>query len=306
MQKKTIKYLLFFLLLNFACSNQNSISTITGTSKDLAGKTVYLKKYNHFNFLDNDYILDSCKVDKNGYFKLQTDETEQLVTISQYNALPPTYQVFKKMPQIYYYSMCLNFLGNEPTLFMEHNSYHIKHWDLANADSSVLFDDATQNHMRQHYRTTNFRDKIANETGKPIELSTKVAWNMVETKKDSLLKEVQHFDASQAYKDYLNTEINLSAINDFFIWYDNQTTNSIDIAFYDSLLNVYNLSNWHQNSVEYLKLTERYLSDKLNNTTSKSPDYYPADSNKMEKAKLYVGENIKQQYLKNLEMLMKE
>ncbi|SDH52244.1 hypothetical protein [Winogradskyella thalassocola] len=307
--KKLVVLILATLLFN--CQNKKKDKhTISGTNLELIGDTMFLKKFQHFDYLDKNYILDIAVVNDKGEFSFEVKDTyPKLVSITNHNKPPNTYQVFKDSPEIFYYSFCANFLAETPTLYLENNSnYIIKHWDSKLNDSSIVYNSKKLNQLRKYYRNVDYRKGYIDNNREFLDITKEEAWKNVSKIRDSFLKD---FDLDQdvsenTYEHYLKTEITLGAVNDFLIWYFRKTDNTIDDDFYKTLMETYNSEHWHPNSVEYYKLTEHYINYKLNTKHNKIEKYYEPSIEKYEVAKAYARENIKKLYIQNIERLIHE
>lgn len=304
-----MKLFLLTMALGIAtCTAQTKKATFTGNAKDLAGDTIYLKKYTHFDYLEEDYIIDSAIVDKDGNFQLEmNDSKERLVILSVYDNEPPSYQIFRKNPDHYYYSFCMNFFGREPTVYSEGGkNYTINYWDTSNNDDSVQFEDEYQNKLRSYYRNIDYRGVLADENRQLLDLTSEEAWARIIEERDEKLSSLYLNEAYpvESVEHYLKTEVILGAVNDFLIWYNNKTDGRVDSDFYQNLMNNYIAEQWNPHSVEYYKLTERFISYKLNLKHNKRENYFPPSTEKVEFAKKFAGENIKDKYISNLSTLL--
>ncbi|NRR93583.1 hypothetical protein HSX10_18600 [Winogradskyella undariae] len=308
-----MKRLLVIILATFLFNCQNKKKpeyTISGKNIEIIGDTVFLKKFKHFDYLDDNYILDTCIVNDKGEFSFKIKESyPKLVSLTNHNKPPNTYQVFKNSPEIFYYSFCANFLAETPTLYLENNSnYKIEHWDSKLNDSSIIYNNKKLNQLRKYYRNIDYRKGYIDDNRDFLDITKEEAWGNVSKIRDSFLSEfnLDKKISQNSYENYLNTEIQLGAVNDFLIWYFRKTDNNITNNFYGGLMEIYNSDKWHPNSVEYYKLTEHYINYKLNIKNGKTKKYYKPSIEKYEIAKEYARENIKELYAENIKKLMNE
>ena len=308
-----MKRLLVIILATFLFNCQNKKKpeyTISGKNIEIIGDTVFLKKFKHFDYLDDNYILDTCIVNDKGEFSFKIKESyPKLVSLTNHNKPPNTYQVFKNSPEIFYYSFCANFLAETPTLYLENNSnYKIEHWDSKLNDSSIIYNNKKLNQLRKYYRNIDYRKGYIDDNRDFLDITKEEAWGNVSKIRDSFLSEfnLDKKNSQNSFKNYLNTEIQLGAVNDFLIWYFRKTDNNITNNFYGGLMEIYNSDKWHPNSVEYYKLTEHYINYKLNIKNGKTKKYYKPSIEKYEIAKEYARENIKELYAENIKKLMNE
>jgi hypothetical protein len=150
-----------------------------------------LKKFNHFDYLDDNYILDTCIVNDKGEFSFKIKESyPKLVSLTSHNKPPNTYQVFKNSPEIFYYSFCANFLAQKPTLYLEKNSnYKIEHWDSKLNDSSIVYSNKKLNQLRKYYRHVDYRKGYIDDNRDFLDITKEEAWGNVSKIRDSLLSE---------------------------------------------------------------------------------------------------------------------
>lgn len=306
-----MRLLLLTLILGiFTCTAQTEKIKFTGNAKDLAGDTIYLKKYAHFDYLDDDFILDSATVDEEGNFQLEMDDRgAQLVLISPYSNEPPSYQILRKNPDHYYYSMCMNFFGRNPTIYAESgNNYQVDHWDQKNDDLSVRFADENQKKLRSYYREIDYRGLVSDENRKLLHLPAAEAWSRIEKERDERLSAL-NLDKDfpvQSFEHYLKTEITLGAVNEFLIWYNNKTDGSIENDLYKGLMDQYTAEEWNPHSMSYFKLTERFITYQLNLKHGKTEDYFAPSEEKLETAQKFARRNIKDKYVSNLNRTLKK
>lgn len=307
-----MKYLVLLLALVFInCAPiENNEFTIKGNSQQPTGSTVYVHKYDHFNYLDADHILDSATVAKDGNFELNFKyKQDKLVYISKFSTPPPSYLVFRSNPEHYYYSFCANFFAMSPTIYLGNGSYYqIHHWDGENDDNSIDFENENLNLLRQYYRHVDYRGELADANRTPLKIDPGVAWRMIERKRDQLLEEfeVENEYPLSSYESYLKTEICLGAINDFLVWYNLREEGGAAPELIENILKQYNNGEWNANSVEYFKLTERYVTHQINLQKGMSGNYYPADETKLYVAMEHSRHNIRSQYVSNMKKLVPE
>ena len=308
---KYLKLLTLVLALAIlSCSQPKGKNiVISGISKELVGDTVYLKEYDHFNYLNDNFIIDSSIVQNDGSFSFKLNyDSPRLVTVSSYNNPPPSYNVFQQNPEMYFYSFCANFFAMSPTIYIEsEKNYDITSWDEKNENNSIQFNDEKQNKLRQYYRTVDYRAELADENREIQTMEPALAWGIIQNKQNEFLEEfgLNNEFPLLSYENYLKTEIILGAVNDFLIWNNLQAEYSISPELYDDILNTYNQDNWSPNSVEYFKLTERYVTYQLNLKNNKQENYYPPDETKLQVAQEYAKQNIRDKYTNNIKKLIK-
>lgn len=306
-----MRLLLLSLILGiFTCTAQTNKIEFTGTALDLAGDTIYLKKYAHFDYLDDDFILDWVIVDEEGNFQLEmNDPGAGLVLVSPYSNEPPSYQILRRSPHIYYYTMCEKFFGRNPTIYVESGKdYQVDHWDQKNKEPSVKFADEKQQKLRSYYRDINYRGLVSDKNRKLLDLPAKEAWSRIEQERDmrlSLLDLDQSFPV-QSFEHYMKTEITLGAVNEFLIWYNNKTDGSIENDLYRNLMDLYTTEEWNPHSMAYYKLTERFINYHLNLRHGKTENYFAPSEEKLEIAQEFAGKNIREKYVSNINRSLRQ
>ena len=305
---KALNFLSIILLIFcFGCHSKEH--TISGVIEDMDKEIIYLKKYDHFNYLDEEYILDSCTIDKNRSFKfILKKEYPNFVTLTTYKHPPGTYQVFAETPEHFYYSFCSNFLAETPTFYIEDGKdYIINHWDSDRNLESVVFNDSNANALRDYYKEIDFRKDLRGKDRKPLIVEKEIALSRILKIRDYYLKKYnldKDFDKN-SFKNYFKTEITLGAITEFLQWFPNVPDRRIDDVFFSKLMSVYEEDYFHPSSLEYYKLTEHYISYKLNIKNKCVKIYYPPSDEKLMIAMKYVNDNVKSSYVNNIRQLVK-
>lgn len=299
--------LLIIVLFSFKNTGEKSY-LVTGRIDSYKGKVVYLKKYDHFNYLDRNFILDSCLVDSLGSFSFELKkEYPKLIKLETHKYRPLSYQVFEDSPEIFYYSMCENFLAETPTFYIEdHKSYIIQHWDNERRLNSVVFGDTKSNQLREYYKTVDFRKDLRDENRRRINTNKEEALQSTIKYRDYFLNK---YSLNQSFPDnsfnqYFRTEIYLGALNEFLQWYSADSQKSIDDLFYQNLMANYKKEIWHPNSLEYYKFNEHYITYLMNLDKNSLEKYFPPSNKKIEIAEQNSNSNIKNIYIKNLRELI--
>ena len=296
---------LIFVLATYSCKHKSF--SITGSLDTTEERMVYLKKYDHFNYLDNSFILDSCLTDFNGNFSFEINKDyPKLVTLSTHKVKPGTYQVFEKSPQIFYYSMCEKFLASTPTFYIEpQRDYKISHWDDKLEMRSVVFEDVNSNRLREYYKTVDFRKDLRDENRKRVEVSKEEALRTVMAYRDYFLDkyDLNRSFPENSFEHYFKTEIYLGALNEFLQWYSFETERDLNDNFYSDLMANYQKEVWHPSSLEYYKFNEHFVTYLMNIGEQSTEKYFPPSNKKLDIARKSVNENIKDIYLNNLKQL---
>ena len=269
---------------------------------------VYLKKYDHFNYLDRNFILDSCLVDSLGNFSFELKkEYPKLITLATQKYRPASYQVFEDSPEIFYYSMCEQFLAETPTFYVEKNkSYNIQHWDQEYNLKSVVFEESNSNNLREYYKSIDFRKDLRDENRKRINTNKEEALQSIIKYRDYFLNK---YSLNQTFPDnsfnqYFKTEIYLGALNEFLQWYSSDPQKTINDLFYQNLMANYKKETWHPSSLEYYKFNEHYITYLMNLEENSMKKYFSPSNKKIEIAQQNSNSNIKKIYINNLSQLL--
>lgn len=293
------------ILFLWSCSDRSSKTIITGNSKTLAGQTVYLKKYSHFDYLE-EYMIDSTVIDPDGSFtfNLEVDEPE-LLTIGKFNNPPATYMVLRDRPDHYYYSFCEKFFGFDPLFYVEQGTnYKISHWNKE--EDEVTYMDDRHNLLRKYYKNIDWKKDLRDPNRDPLQMDAEKAWELVSSQRDSVLAELDFTGEleNESFENYLKTEIELGSLNEFLLWNYRQSENPLEGELLDQIMETYNSGNWNPNSIELYKLTERYISHRMNRQKGKNLYYYEPDVKKIAMAEKYADPRIREKFIRNMKILM--
>ena len=309
---------LFFIIILSSCTdvskNHNKeLVTIAGKIKGFEGNSLYIKKINPINYNRNS-VIDSTSVDSNGIFKFELSQSLPiLLNISKYSREHPIHEIFRKYPDIYYYSYCAMFYVPEPTLYISENNKIEIDWTVADRIDSYIFDEETkinQDKFYDYYLNQNVGDTLYQDDGNFRIMDSNEAWNAIingikEIKKKHELD--QNHDKSD-FENYLNTEITLGAVNMYLNWYENIFSEQLNEDFiigkipeqYTNAINMYNNSNWNEESVEFYKMTERFITFCLNKSLKDFKVYYPSTDIKISMAENKLKPEVAKKYIKNI------
>lgn len=298
---------LFAMLFLLGCSQKASETLITGTGRTLAGQTVYLKKYSHFDYLEG-YVIDSTVVAPDGTFSFSLRVNEpQLLTIAKTNYPPATYMVLRSNPDDYYYSFCEKFFGFDPLFYVEQGkNYNMVHWNKE--EDEVTYGDKRHNLLRKYYKDIDWKKDLRDENREPLQIDAGKAWEMVSVQRDSILVEYdlrKEFE-NESFENYMKTEIELGAINEFLLWNYHQSENPLEGEQLDEIMETYNAGNWNPKSIELYKLTERYISHQMNKQEGKNLYYYEPGEEKIAMAEKYADSRIREKVIRNLKILQEQ
>jgi hypothetical protein len=318
-KKQTQKILiLFFVLIAISCdkksrSLQTDLITVNGNIKGFEGKTLYAKNINPISFHSNS-ILDSALVDKNGNFEFKIARSlPLLVSFTKYSGQHIIHKILQKDPDKYYYGYCSKFYTPEPTHYLTENFNIQLDWTVLERMDTFNFDSATsKNHVRfyNYYLKENISKVLYQDDGSYKMMNTETAWDEIErATKETLIKYSVGENALQdEFNHYLNTEIKLGAANQYANWYEYTFTKELEEAFssgtipemYSKTINIYLDSKWNTNSVEFYKMTERFITFNLNKSNKKFKNYYPTSDRKISKARELLEPSLADKYISNI------
>lgn len=306
--RATLLILSALFLVGCAAKTKTASVVIKGSHPALAGKTLYAKDCAPLHYLSNDYLLASCQVAEDGSFLLEVPtKRAAFITLSGDRRLTAHYQILRTYPESYVYSFLTNFFSKNPTLFVEPNrSYDLIAWNEQNEAESIQYQDRPNNLLRSYYRDRNFLQTLIDEdTGKPLPLAPERAWQLITEERDTWLtaSKASLSEQDQVFSQFMETEVSLGALNDFLLWYDLQTQADHDPEFYGQMMAMYQDQPWHPLSVEWYRLTERFLAYHLNQVTGQTLTYYPSSKQKAQIANMYLPEPVREAYLANLTKL---
>lgn len=294
-------------------SSQADLIKIKGNIKGFDGKSLYIKHINPINYHSNS-VIDSSIVKINGDFEFEIDKSlHGLVNISKNGRQHPIHEILRKDPDKYYYGYCAMFYLPEPTLYLTKESNIQIDWTVEERLDSYTFDGETNTNQEifyNFYLKENMSKSLYHDGGTFKIMDSTTAWSGIE----SAIIEIQNKygldedNLPNAFNNYLKTEINLGAVNIFINWYEYTYSNELEDAFatgivpdvYENALNVYMDSKWNEHSVEYFKLTERFITFNLNKSLKEFNEYYPASDRKIEMAKQKLKASVVDKYVRNI------
>lgn len=316
----TNTFILILFIFSTSCTHesnspQTDLILIEGNIKGFKGTTLYLKHINPINYNSNS-VIDSSLVKSNGDFEFNiTNSMPLLVNISKNDRQHQIHGVFRNDPDKYYYGYCAMFYLPEPTLYLTENVTVQLDWTVAERMDSYTFDTKTNTNQEKfynYYLTEDLGDSLYQDDGSLKVMDSRTAWNHIER----AITETQDTygldenNLQNEFNNYLNTEITLGAINMYVNWYEYIFPTELDEAFasgmvpdmYANAINMYLDSNWNQQSVEYYKLTERFLTFNLNKSLKEFKDYYPSSDRKISMARQKLNPEIADSYIRNINL----
>jgi hypothetical protein len=280
---KAFTTIIFFTSCNSQIKSE-SVS-ISGKLFSSKSKTVYLNKIDHFDYLDDQYTIDSTTVSENGEFKFNAQNlNSQLVSLTTEKFKPYTYQIYSAAPQTYFFGNCEKFFTNIPTFYItDEQSISIDWYEYKEIDSisSPNKSGQRQVNLRDFYLTKNKIDK--SDLNYDTKQDFKSTWEQMQIERGFDLKKVnlENIDVEYSFDNYLYTETYLGHLNQFLNWFEEYFQENIESSlhniesdsFYSSIFLEYNKHRWNPKSLEYYKFTERFVNHHMN-IESKSFEHY--------------------------------
>lgn len=298
-----------------ACNNQANNIVIKGNIKNYEGKLLYAKQIDAISYHSNS-LLDSAIVDENGAFEFELSQTTpMLLNLSKYNRQHPVHSVLQDDPETYYYGYCAMFYIPEPTLYLDEPARVELDWTVKNQLDSFSFQytnvDA-QKEFYQYYLKENLSEGLYEEGGNFKPMTIEKAWGIIEQVTNETLAKykVQEQGKENSFQNYLHTEIKLGGINMLLNWLEHLHKDQLEEAFssgvlpslYTHAFELYTNGQWNSKSVEYYKMTERFLTFNLNKAYGKFEQYYPPNEEKLNMAKKVLSPLILDKYVANIKL----
>lgn len=285
---------------------------IKGNIQGTDSTFVYLKHINPFNY-NNNSILDSSLVKTNGDFEFEIKKTlPLLINISKNGKQHPVNQVLRRDPHNYYYGYCAMFYTPEPTLLLTNKSIIQLDWKVGERFDSYTFDASIasdQEIFYNYYRQENIGDFLRYEDGNFTIMDPQIAWNSIEQTTNELVIKygLNNTNLEDIFHNYLYTEIKLGAINEYLNWYEYLFSDELQKAFannripdiYTNPFKLYANSHWNIQSVEYYKMTERFITYNMNKSLNKFRQYYPPSVSKISMARKVLKPKVADKYATN-------
>jgi hypothetical protein len=317
---KHIPVILFLLIVLASCQNnsktvEKSVLTISGNIKEFDGDILYIKKISAISYND-DSVIDSAFVEKNGDFEFIISESlPVLINISKNGRQHPIHEILRKDPDKYYYGYCAMFFVPEPTIYLTKGSNVQLDWTVSERLDKYKFGGNTitnQINFYNYYLNENISESLYQTDGNFKKMNPITAWNGIENAINKIRKEYGLNDSNlnNEFNSYLNTEIYLGAINMFVNWYEHMFAEELLEAMekgelpsqYENIFSIYENSKWNIQSVEYYKMTERFVTFNLNKFHKDFNKFYPTSKEKISIAKKVLRPTIADTYINNINM----
>lgn len=240
-------------ILSFA-QDSIVISTKNLNNKFVEGQKVFITRINYFEYQKSDYLIDSSYVNA-GNISIRNGQNKQaLYFVSNEKQTPLTYLPLIQYPEVYTYMFCSNFYTIQNYLLLEkkfnklENDY-FKEFYLRFSRNS--FD-------RKLYKGSEYKLMQPGQALEKVEKQKKKFEHQLTKNKDNF---------SNAFNDYIYTEIELGSLNQYLNWYEETQMNKITIEFDENLESsehkrIYDFvisKRWNSNSIQYFRMIERII-----------------------------------------------
>jgi len=294
-------------------SSQINLITIKGNIQGFDGKSLYLKHISPINYHSNS-VIDSSIVKINGDFEFEIDNSlPALLNISKNGRQHPIHEILRKDPDKYYYGYCAMFYLPEPTLYLTKESNIQIDWTVEEGLDAYTFDSETNTNQEifyNFYLEENMSKSLYQDGGNFKSMDSGTAWSGIESEISKMQSKygLDEENLQNEFDNYLNTEITLGAVNMFINWYEHTFSMELKDAFasgiiptlYEEAINLQVDSKWNEESVEYFKLTQRFITFNLNKSLKEFNDYYPSSARKIEMAKQKIKVAVVDNYVRNI------
>lgn len=320
MKISSITIILFLVVSAISCNNtpkshQTDFIIVKGNIKGFDGKTLYAKNINAISYQNNS-ILDSALVDNNGDFDFKISKSlPLLLNFSKNGRQHPIHELLQKNPDKYYYGYCSMYYIPEPTLYLTDNLNIQLDWTVSERIDSYNFDlAATKNQVKfyDYYLNEDISKVLYEDDGFFKTMDSQTAWNKVEAAmNEALIKyEVDENTLQDEFNNYLKTEIKLGSANMYLNWYEYMFAKDLEKAFasdnipelYAKTINMHEDFQWNTDSVEFYKMTERFITFNLNKSIKEFKDYYPTSERKISIARDLLKPSIADEYVSNIDL----
>lgn len=292
-------------------------TTISGKLYSKGSNKIYLKKVDNFNYLNDDFIIDSTTISTDGEFEFELSELPtNLISLSTKKYLPASYIILRRFPHNYFFSSCSNFFASEPSFYLNSNdSINIEWHDNRIVDSIVHKNQSNNNQttFREYY--LNASKNVAGHLDRENTLDYLKAWSMVQDyqKKEFKLINLTKIYVENSFDNYMYSEIVLNNLNGYLNWFEDFYPDKVHSAIieqkesdlYNQIFLKYLGHSWNPNSFEYYKFTERFVNYQMNIHNKSFKTYYVPSPEKMRIAEKVLKGKNKERYLRILDSQIK-
>lgn len=307
---KRFSLIIYLLFIIVSCNKTHSHGTIiSGKITPSNTKTVYLNIVDNFDYLNDQYTIDSTFVSQTGDFTFSTQDLDaKLVTITTEKFIPFTYQIYRSAPENFTAGNCAMFFVSIPTLYISDEKNIYINWSkTAGADLINSPDNSGNRQIKLRDFYLNYRVSEANNLNYQIKQDFEKLWQEMLLQKEIDLKSnnLTNNASENSFDNYLYTEIYLGHLNEFLNWFERFYPEDIkafirnpkEKNFYSNIFQEYNKHQWNSKSLEYFKFTERYVNFHMNLNISSFNNYYKPSEKKRNIAAKVLNAKNKERYL---------
>jgi len=309
---KTIYFI--FILIIISC--QNEIKKDSSANVVLRGEIItdkqkmYIKNMNTFDYLNEEFIIDSVQIDENGKFEFNLDRSKhQLFSLSLNKNRPSNYILMQDAPEIYYFATCAATFTQNPTIYLDDIDTMKLIWK---EDGRIPIIKHFNKNQKLHEYFLNIQNKLSS-TIEDIENPDSV-WNIFLIDEVNALKDIDttKVNIPNSFDNYMFTEVKLYTINNYLKWYESihptlvlKSIQSQDkSSLYNRMFDKYKEHQWNKNSFEYFKFTEKVVTHYMNIENSQFNEYYEPSKEKLRIASKYLKGITKTKYIEILNKLI--
>jgi len=289
---KLILIILIYLMPSISLSQDVQIPLKDLKFKSKTPKKVFLKKVDYFKYNSTDFIVDSIDL-KDKKIKLNLRGESGLFLISDNKSLPRTFVPFIEFPGSYNYILCSNFYTPRNFIYLS-GEYAKEELDFIKW-------------FYKNFSKNTFNKKLSTKTGyKKVE--KKAAKEIIEKRKNWFKNklDVKSKFFSNNFINYINTEIELGARNQYLNWYEEIYENQIisEICSKDSkseheiTYKQYFLKEWDLSSIQYFKFIERIVNYKVSKEKCDFKIYHQESKVKIKIAEQFLSGKTLEKYKK--------
>lgn len=316
---KSIYLILSSAIIILSCNKKTNKdgTIISGKLMSSKAKTIYLNLIDNFDYLSDEFIIDSTSVSETGEFIFNSQNlNSKLVTLTTEKFTPFTYQIYRIAPQTYNVGNCAKFFTNIPTFYISSekniNINWIENFDI-DSISSPNNTGVLQVKLRNFYLNSNKINASNLDYNKKLDYKTNWGQLLIEKNFDLKAVNLDNIKIENSFDNYLYSEIYLGHLNMFLNWFEHnfpeKVKNSINHTraddFYSAIFLEYNEHKWNSKSLEYYKFTERFVNYYMNIQSKSFENYYQPTENKRKLAEKVLSGKNRKLYLRLLDERIK-
>jgi hypothetical protein len=243
------------------------------------GEAIYINRINYFEYDQTNYTIDTVFVKNSMISFKKKDDNQFLILLNNRKETPITYLPLIQLREHYTSMFCGNFYKSDNYLLLS-NQFNSEEYDYLNKFykkfSKKSFD--LELYEGPDYKKMDITD----------------AQNLVEKRKQKYLEDLnrKQQELSQKFIEYLRTEIELGANNQFLNWYEETYSKEIEKEFkttntskiHQNLYDDFISKKWNKNSIQYFRTIERIINFEESKKRKKLSTYFKNIEQRKEKA----------------------